>query len=57
VPVGAIHLVGVLGVINFTSAFFLGFTSSASPVQLFSIESPNQAILFPTGLIPLFLVP
>ena len=57
IPAGAIHLVGVLGVLDFLSAFFFGFTSSDTPIQLFSHDNPNQVILFPTGLIPLFLVP
>ncbi len=57
IPAGAIHLVGVLGVLDFVSAFFFGFFSSATPLQLFSHENPNQVSLFPTGLIPLFLVP
>ncbi|MEO0509096.1 MAG: hypothetical protein AAF065_04505 [Verrucomicrobiota bacterium] len=53
----AIHVVGVLGVLDFCAAFFFGFTSSDSPIQLFSQDNPNQVSLFPTGLIPLFLVP
>ena len=57
IPARAIHLVGVLGVLDFISAFFFGFTSSDTPLQLFSHANPNQTILFPTGLIPLFLVP
>ena len=56
-PARAIHLVGVLGVLDFLSAFFFGFTSSATPLQLFSHDNPNPATLFPTGMIPLFLVP
>jgi hypothetical protein len=56
-PENAILLVIVVGVIDFLSAFFLGFTSSESPVQLFFPAIPNQVILFPTGVIPLFLVP
>ena len=57
ISVGAIHLIGVLGVLDFVSAFFFGFFSSDTPLQLFSHENPNQVSLFPTGLIPLFLVP
>ena len=57
IPARAIHIVGVLGVLDFSSAFFFGFTSSDTPLQLFAFENPNQATLFPTGLIPLFLVP
>ena len=56
-PAGAVYLVIVAGVLDFISAFFFGFTSSESPVQLFFPERPSTLIVFPTGLIPLFLVP
>jgi len=46
-----------LGVADFASAFFFGFTSSESPFQLFFPERPSRLIEFPTGMIPLFLVP
>ncbi|MGB0371601.1 MAG: hypothetical protein ACPGN3_09630 [Opitutales bacterium] len=57
VPSASIHAVGVLGVLDFVSAFFFGFFSSDTPLQLFSFDHPNPVSLFPTGLIPLFLVP
>ncbi len=57
IPAGAVFLVIVLGVADFLSAFFFGFTSSETPLQLFHPEVPNNAIVFPTGMIPLFLVP
>lgn len=57
IPGAAVALVIVLGVADFLSAFFFGFGSSETPVQLFFPEVPNQVVLFPTGLIPLFLVP
>ena len=38
-------------------AFFFGFTSSATPLQLFAFDNPNRVIEYPLGLIPLFLVP
>lgn len=57
IPGTAVYLVIILGVADFLSAFFFGFGSSETPVQLFFPEVPNQVILFPTGLIPLFLVP
>jgi len=57
IPGGAVAVVIILGVADFLSAFFFGFGSSETPVQLFFPEVPNQVILFPTGLIPLFLVP
>jgi hypothetical protein len=42
---------------DFLSAFFFGFGSSETPIQLFFPEVPNNVIVFPTGLIPLFFVP
>lgn len=47
----------LFGIFDFLSAFFFGFTSSQTPLQLFHPPVPNQIILFPTGMIPLFLVP
>ncbi len=47
----------MIGISDFVSAFFFGFTSSATPLQLFAFDQPNQVLLYPTGLIPLFLVP
>ena len=57
IPRNAILLIIVLGVADFSSAFFFGFTSSEGPQQLFFPEIENNSLLFPTGLIPLFLVP
>ena len=57
IPGGAVALVIVLGVAVFLSAFFFGFGSSETPVQIFFPEVPNNVIVFPTGMIPLFLVP
>lgn len=56
-PAGAVYLVIAVGVLDFLSAFFFGFGSSETPVQIFFPEVPNNVIVFPTGLIPLFLVP
>jgi hypothetical protein len=56
-PIGAVIAVLALGIADFISAFFFGFFSSAGPQQLFFPQVPNRALLFPTGLIPLFLVP
>jgi hypothetical protein len=53
----AIWLVAVVGILDFISAFFFGFTSSEGPQNLFPQEQPSQLIEFPTGMIPLFLVP
>jgi hypothetical protein len=57
IPATAIWLVIILGVADFLSAFFFGFTSSETPLQLFHPSVPNNVIVFPTGMIPLFLVP
>lgn len=57
VPGFAVYsLIGV-GIGDFLSAFFFGFTSSESPAQLFHPDPPSKLIQFPTGMIPLFLVP
>lgn len=53
---GLIALI-VVGMIDFISAFFFGFTSFEGPAQLFALGFENQANLFPTGVIPFFLVP
>ncbi len=57
IPKAGIFLVIGLGVADFFSAFFFSFTSSAGPFQLFYPAVTNNARLFPTGMIPLFLVP
>lgn len=57
IPGKAIFAVLILGVLDFLIAFFFGFGSSPTPLQLFFPEVPNNVILFPTGMIPLFLVP
>jgi hypothetical protein len=57
IPGAAVYLVIALGVADFLSAFFFGFGSSETPIQIFFPEVPNNVIVFPTGLIPLFLVP
>jgi hypothetical protein len=54
---GAVVLVAAVGVADFLSAFFFGFTSSEGPQNLFPQDSPSRVIAFPTGMIPLFLVP
>ncbi len=57
IPRGAVMLVIVVGAADFLSAFFFGFFSSATPLQLFFPAVANNVVAFPTGLIPLFLVP
>jgi len=57
IPPFWIVLVAVVGLVDFAFAFFFGFTSSETPVQLFAFENPNRVTEYPLGLIPLFLVP
>jgi hypothetical protein len=57
IPPRAVILVAVVGLLDFASAFFFGFTSAASPLQLFAFDNPNRVIEYPLGLIPVFLVP
>ncbi len=57
IPTRWILIVAVVGILDFVSAFFFGFTSSANAVQLFSFDQPNTVVDYPTGLIPLLLVP
>lgn len=57
VPARAVWRVAIVGLADFASAFFFGFTSSASPVQLFSFENPNRVLEYPLGFVPVFLVP
>ena len=57
IPTVAILLVIVLGVADFVSAFFFGITSSEGPFKLFYSDVTNNLLIFPTGMIPLFLVP
>ncbi len=47
----------VIGMTDFFVAFFFGFTSSDTPLQLFHPETANRIDHFPTGMIPFFLVP
>ncbi len=57
IPGHWVLIVATLGLLDFASAFFFGFTSSDTPVQLFSHEAPNPVLDYPLGLIPLLLVP
>jgi hypothetical protein len=57
IPPGPVILIIVLGGADFVSAFFFGFFSSQTPLQLFFPAVPNHVLVFPTGMIPLFLVP
>jgi hypothetical protein len=57
VPRNGLYTLIVIGLLDFLSAFFFGFTSFERPAQLFAVGFENQANLFPTGEIPFFLVP
>lgn len=57
IPPQAVKLIIFCGVVDFLSAFFFGFGSSPSPLQIFFPELSNNVLQFPTGMIPLFLVP
>jgi hypothetical protein len=57
IPGAFIIFVIALGVADFLSAFFFALTSTQGPFQLFFPAIPNRLIIFPTGMIPLFLVP
>lgn len=57
IPRRAVLLVITLGIIDFIAAFFFGFGSSPSPLQIFFPVVTNNLLQFPTGMIPLFLVP
>jgi hypothetical protein len=57
VPAKAVLTVAIVGLLDFFFAFFFGFSSSASPLQLFSFDAPNPVLNYPLGLIPMFLVP
>lgn len=57
IPLSKVKLLLVSGLLDFAVAFFFGFTSLPGPAQLFAIGFDNQVNLFPTGLIPFFLVP
>ena len=47
----------VVGIVDFMGAIFFGTTSSSGPIQLFTHDALHDPLVFPTGLIPLFLVP
>lgn len=56
-PRRAVVLVATLGLVDFAVAFILAFTSTPGPQQIFFPEVMNKVLTFPTGMIPLFLVP
>ena len=56
IPPRAAYFVAAVGIADAVNAFFFGFLSSATPLQLFAFDRPNQVIDYPTGLIPMFLI-
>jgi hypothetical protein len=56
IPPRAAYFVAAVGIADVVNAFFFGFFSSPTPVQLFAFDRPNQVIEYPTGLIPMFLI-
>lgn len=57
IPASAVVAVAAVGIADFVSAIFFGMTSSPGPQQLFFPPTPSRLLEFPTGMIPLFLVP
>lgn len=57
IPDQVVLIVIVCGVTDLLSAFFFGFLSSEGPQQIFFSTVINNTLQFPTGMIPLFLVP
>ena len=49
---GGIFLVIALGAADFVSAFFFGFASSETPIELFRPAVANNVTVFATGMIP-----
>ncbi|MEM6427742.1 MAG: hypothetical protein AAF708_00780, partial [Deinococcota bacterium] len=56
IPKPAIYAVAAVGILDAISAFFFGFFSSPTTLQLFAFDRPNQVASYPTGLIPYFLI-
>lgn len=56
IPPRAAYFVAGVGIADVVNAFFFGFLSSPTPVQIFAFDRPNQVIEYPTGLIPMFLI-
>lgn len=57
IPRWGVITVLVLGLADFALALTSGVLSSPGPLQIFAKGFDNQINLFPTGLIPFFLVP
>ncbi len=56
IPPRAAYFVAAVGIADVVNAFFFGFFSSPTELQLFAFDRPNQVIEYPTGLIPMFLI-
>lgn len=56
IPPAAVYTVAAVGIADAVSAFFFGFLSSPTELQLFALDNPNRVIAYPTGLIPMFLI-
>lgn len=56
IPPRAAYFVAAIGIADVINAFFFGFLSSPTPLQLFAFDRPNRVIEYPTGLIPMFLI-
>ncbi len=54
---GWVLAVIVVGMADFLSALFFGVTSGDGPQQIFESDARSTVLTYPTGLIPLFLVP
>lgn len=57
IPAIFVYSVIGLGMADFLSAFFFGFTSDPSDPLLFGSDASDTPVVFPIGLIPLYLVP
>jgi hypothetical protein len=57
IPGWALWVLIVFGMVDFLSAFFFGVTSADGPQQIFATDNTSRLLEFPTGMIPLFLVP
>ena len=57
IAAGRVVAVIVFGMADFISALFFGVTSGDGPLQLFESDAASTVLTFPTGMVPLFLVP
>jgi hypothetical protein len=57
IPKDLIIIEIVIGMKDFLSAFFFGFTSSDGPFKLFATTSTSQVTRFPVGVVPSVIVP